>query len=156
MSNQAKAQRAPISASAGVTPPRARILVADDDPEMQALLQLMLKWDGFEVLEAPNSEEMLERTLDSDPALILLDVMLPGVDGFEVLRRLKSDPRTCAVPVIFVSARSDQQARRQGLALGAADYLEKPISLRSLISSVRAAIQRRAVTELFNSALSRA
>jgi DNA-binding response OmpR family regulator len=131
----------------------ARILVADDDPDLRLYLKLALQREGYEVIEANDGEQAIARAMDSAPALILLDVMMPNVDGFDACRRLKSDIRTKSVPVIFISARIDGQSRSDGLRLGAEAYLSKPINPRDLSERVRMAIQRRSVNHLFDSAL---
>jgi len=129
------------------------ILVADDDPELRQYLRLALQRDGYEVIEAADGEQAFTRAVDSLPSLILLDVMMPDLDGFATCRQLKSDTRTNAVPVIFISARTDAQSRVEGLKLGAADYLNKPIKPADLSQRVRWAIQRRNVNQMFDSVL---
>jgi len=129
-----------------------RILVADDDPELRQILSLILARDGYDVIEAENGEQALERAWDSAPTLILLDVMMPGVDGFDACRRLKNDRRTDSVPVIFISALNDLRSHEEALKLGAEGYLDKPIDPRDLSRRVRTAIQRRGINILFNSA----
>jgi len=128
-----------------------RILVADDDPDLRQYLRLALQRDGYEVIEADDGEQALARAADSAPSLILLDVMMPNLDGFAACRKLKSDTRTQAVPIIFISARTDLQSRDEGLRLGAADYLGKPINPRYLSERVRIAMQRRSINVLFDS-----
>ncbi len=129
-----------------------RILVADDDPELRQYLRMALQRDGYEVIEAADGAQTLARAVDSVPSVILLDVMMPDLDGFATCRQLKSDARTKAVPVIFISARTDTQSRVEGLKLGAADYLSKPIRPIDLSQRVRWAIQQRSVNELFDAA----
>ena len=129
-----------------------RILVADDDPELRQILSLILSRDGYDVIEAENGEQALERAWDSAPSLILLDIMMPGVDGFDACRRLKNDRRTDSVPVIFISALNDLQSHEEALKLGAEGYLDKPIDPRDLSRRVRTAIQRRGINALFNAA----
>ena len=128
------------------------ILVADDDPELRQILALILARDGYDVIEAENGEQALERAWDSSPTLILLDVMMPGVDGFDACRRLKNDRRTDGVPVIFISALNDLHSHEEALRLGAEGYLDKPIDPKDLSRRVRTAIQRRGINILFNSA----
>ena len=120
-----------------------RILIADDDPDLRQLFRLILGRDGYEVIEAANGEEAVARAIDSDLSLILLDVMMPGPDGFDTCRRLKSDSRTDSVPVIFVSAKNDVRSRTEGMQVGAVDYINKPISPRDLIQRVRVVMQQR-------------
>jgi DNA-binding response OmpR family regulator len=132
----------------------ARILVADDDAELRQLLRLILQRDSYDVIEAADGEQTLARALDSTPALILLDVIMPGVNGFDTCRRLKSDGRTHSVPVIFVSALNDTRSRTEGLNAGAEDYMAKPIDPRDLSQRVRSVIQRSRINLLFNGSAS--
>ncbi len=107
---------------------RATILVVDDTPENLTLMNSLLK-DDYKVKVANNGEKALRiAASDSPPNLILLDIMMPGMDGYEVCRQLKSDPRTLNIPVIFLTARSDMEDEKKGLELGAVDYIIKPIS----------------------------
>ena len=107
---------------------KATILVVDDTPENLTLMNSLLK-DDYKVKVANNGEKALRiAASDSPPNLILLDIMMPGMDGYEVCRRLKSDPRTLNIPVIFLTARSDMEDEQKGLGLGAVDYIIKPIS----------------------------
>jgi DNA-binding response OmpR family regulator len=131
----------------------ARILVADDDPDLRQLVRLMLQREGYDVIEAVDGEQALARAADSDPSLILLDILMPGgMDGFDACRRLKSDGRTRTVPVIFITALNDLRNHEEGLKLGADAYLVKPIDPSDLSRRVRSAIQRRAIRLLFDSA----
>lgn len=130
------------------------ILVADDDPDLRHYLRLTLQREGYEIIEADNGEQAIAHAIDFVPALILLDVVMPGLDGFATYRRLKSDARTHAVPVVFISARSDLRSRDEGLRLGAEDYLGKPLNPQHLSERVRLILQRRSINALFNSARS--
>jgi putative two-component system response regulator len=121
---------------------RSRVLIADDDPELRLLLRLMLARDGYDVIEAETGEQVLQRAIDSSPALILLDIMMPGINGFETCRQLKSDGRSSRVPVIFVTALGDRQSREQGLAAGADDYVVKPIDPKELRRRIQAFVQQ--------------
>ena len=120
-----------------------RILIADDDDDLRLLLRLMLSREGFEVIEAANGTEALARAYDSHPTLVLLDVMMPDIDGFEVCRQLRSDERTQRLPIVFVSALDDITQRNEMLKLGADDCLRKPIGPRDLIARVRGVMERR-------------
>jgi DNA-binding response OmpR family regulator len=120
-----------------------RILVADDDDGLRQLLRLILVREGFEVFEAASGEQALALAVTVDPALILLDVMMPGLDGYDVCRRLKSDQRTGDVPVVFVSAAEDVPRRNELQKLGAAACIQKPIGPRDLVARIRAVMNHR-------------
>lgn len=102
-----------------------RILVVDDERRMVGFIRLNLEQDGFEVVEAYNGTEALERLRDSLPDLILLDVMMPDIDGFEVLRTIRE---VSQVPVIMLTAKGRRMIKVKGLELGADDYITKPFS----------------------------
>ncbi|MFN2542941.1 MAG: response regulator transcription factor [Actinomycetota bacterium] len=121
-----------------------RILVADDDPVIVRLLQVNFRLEGYEVETAAHGEEAVQKAHDVQPALILLDVMMPGVDGWEVCRRLKDDPMTSAIPVIFLSARAQDEDRRRGLELGVVDYVTKPFDPGELVALVGRCLQGEA------------
>jgi two-component system KDP operon response regulator KdpE len=116
-----------------------RILVVDDERRMVGFIRLNLEQDGFEVVEAFNGTEALERLRDSLPDLILLDVMMPDIDGFEVLRTIRE---VSQVPVIMLTAKGEEDDKVKGLELGADDYVTKPFSPRELVSRVRAVLRR--------------
>jgi DNA-binding response OmpR family regulator len=122
---------------------KPRILVADDDDGLRQLLRLILSREGFEVFEAASGEQALALAAAVDPAVILLDVMMPGLDGYDVCRRLKSDQRTGDVPVVFVSAAEDVGRRNDMQKLGAAACIQKPIGPRDLVARIRAVMNRR-------------
>ena len=116
---------------------KTRVLVADDDEGLRLLYRLILQRAGFEVIEAANGEQTLARALDSAPALILLDIMMPGMNGFEVCQRLKSDERTGRVPVILVSAMEDVPRLNETLKAGADACIKKPIGARELVARLQ-------------------
>ncbi len=118
------------------------ILVADDDRDIAELVKYSLEKDGFSVLTARNGAEALDRAAEM-PDLILLDVMMPEPNGWEVVRRLRSDARTAAIPVIFLTAKSSEVDEVMGLELGADDYLVKPISVPKLLARVRSVLRKR-------------
>jgi DNA-binding response OmpR family regulator len=122
---------------------KQRILVADDDEGLRQLLRLILAREGFEVFEAANGEQALALAVAVNPAVILLDVMMPGLDGYDVCRRLKSDRRTGDVPVVFVSAAEDVVRRNEMQKLGAAACIQKPIGPRELVARITAVMNRR-------------
>ncbi len=115
---------------------KATVLVVDDLPENIDLLAGVLR-DRYRVLAATGGRDAIEVSQRQIPDLILLDVMMPDMDGHEVCRRLKSDPRTRAIPVLFVTAMAEQHDEEAGLALGAVDYLHKPVNAAILLQRVR-------------------
>lgn len=118
-----------------------RILVVDDEKRMVTFIRLNLEHDGFEVIEAFNGTQAINSLRESLPDLILLDVMMPDLDGFDVLRLVRE---TSAVPVIMLTAKGDENDKVRGLELGADDYITKPFSTRELVSRVRAVLRRGA------------
>ncbi len=121
-----------------------RILVVDDERRMVGFIRLNLEQDGFEVIEAFNGSEALDRLRDSLPDLILLDVMMPDIDGFVVLRTIREISQ---VPVIMLTAKSEENDKVKGLELGADDYVTKPFSPRELVSRVKAVLRRGSTFE---------
>lgn len=116
---------------------KSKILVVDDTLASLKLLSDLLKAEGYEVRSAINGELAIESAIGNPPDLVLLDVLMPGMDGFEVCRRLKAHPATRIVPVIFVSALSDTDEKVQGFGLGAVDFVTKPYQREELLSRVR-------------------
>lgn len=116
-----------------------RILLIDDDHELGELIMEYLSAQGIRVESAPNGELGIERALSGDHVLVVLDVMLPGIDGFEVLRRIRAQSR---IPVLMLTARGEDVDRIIGLELGADDYLPKPFNPRELSARVRAILRR--------------
>jgi two-component system phosphate regulon response regulator PhoB len=123
------------------------ILVVDDEPDLRELIEVNLKKDGYKVVTAGSGEEALTLASTELPALIVLDLMLPGVDGFEVCRRLKAQEMTSATPVIMLTALTEEPDVVAGLELGAVDYITKPFSPRILRARVKAAIRRQVEPE---------
>ncbi len=122
---------------------REKILVVEDETDILELIDYKLSQEGFQVLQASDGETGLEQARLSDPDLVLLDIMLPGLDGLEVCRRLKRDPVTETIPIIIVSAKGEESDVVTGLELGADDYLVKPFSPRELAARSRAVLRRR-------------
>lgn len=121
----------------------ARILVVDDEEDICAILKFNLSKEGYEVVTANSAEEAL--TLDiASFNLLLLDVMMGGMSGFELTGKLKTDPKTAGVPVIFITARDTEDDAVEGLDLGADDYISKPFSIREVVSRVKAVLRRTA------------
>lgn len=124
------------------SPVRQRILVVDDEPEAIELLEFNLKQAGFDVMSAVDGAEALKKAHASVPDLIILDLMLPEVDGLEVCKLLRRDPKTSAVPIIMLTAKAAEIDRVLGLELGADDYVTKPFSPRELVLRVKKLLQR--------------
>jgi two-component system KDP operon response regulator KdpE len=118
---------------------RRRILVVDDEERMVRFIRLNLEHDGFQVSEAFNGKQAVQRLRDVNPDLILLDVMMPDLDGFEVLEMVREISN---VPVIMLTAKGEEDDRVRGLEKGADDYVTKPFSPRELVSRVRAVLRR--------------
>jgi DNA-binding response OmpR family regulator len=114
-----------------------RIFVVDDEPDVTDLLRTILEVDGFTVESATDGREALARVLADPPHLLVLDLMMPDLDGFELLKLLRLDPRGTAVPVLVVSARSGRQHLIESLQRGANAYVCKPFSPRELMRQVR-------------------
>ncbi len=119
-----------------------RVLVVDDEARIRALVRAYLENDGFEVAEAGDAESALQAERDWHPDLVVLDVMLPGTDGIEALRQLRT--RT-DLPVILLTARSEEVDKLIGLSVGADDYLTKPFSPRELVARVKTVLRRGSV-----------
>ncbi|MBP7693463.1 MAG: response regulator transcription factor [Anaerolineales bacterium] len=118
---------------------RYRILVVDDEPRMIRFIRMNLEHDGFDVVEAADGLAALKQVRDTLPDLVLLDVSMPELDGFETLRLLREMSQ---IPVIILTARAEEDDRVRGLELGADDYVTKPFSPRELVSRVRAVLRR--------------
>jgi two-component system response regulator CpxR len=118
-----------------------RLLVVDDDRELCQLVTRYLAREGFDISWASGGEAGVERALSGDFSLIMLDVMMPGMDGFDVLRRIRKQSRT---PVLMLTAKGDTQDRIRGLEMGADDYLPKPFDPAELVARIRAILRRSA------------
>jgi DNA-binding response OmpR family regulator len=120
----------------------ARILVAEDDPDIAQLLAHYLQRAGFEAELVSSGRDVLPRLRKAPPDLLLLDIMLPELDGLEVCRAVRSEPATAAIPIIIVTARGEETDRIVGLELGADDYITKPFSPNEVIARIRALLRR--------------
>ncbi len=118
---------------------KQRILLVDDDPNISHLVRLYLEKEGFDVTEAARGDEALEAFRRETPALVLLDVMLPGMDGLQVLKEIR---KTSKVPVIMLTARDETFDKVLGLELGADDYVTKPFETKELVARVKAVLRR--------------
>jgi two-component system alkaline phosphatase synthesis response regulator PhoP len=124
---------------------RFTILVVDDESDMTELVSYSLRRAGYEVVTAGSGQEALDRVHAQRPDLIILDLMLPDIDGFSVCEILRRDPATAAIPIVILSAWSTHDARHLGLELGALDYLTKPFSPKELVERVRKLLNLRPV-----------
>jgi len=115
----------------------AKVLVVDDDQVIQQLLEVNLELEGYDVKRASNGDEALKLVRSFKPDVVLLDVMMPKLDGREVCRRIKGDPTTADVPVIFLSARAQDMDVNSGLELGASAYVTKPFDPVELLETVQ-------------------
>lgn len=120
--------------------PEAKILIVDDEPNIRELLSVSLKFSGFSVATAKNGNEALEVERKFGADLVVLDIMLPDMDGFEVLHHLRE--REYQLPVLFLTAKDDVQDKIQGLTVGGDDYITKPFSLEEVIARIRAVLRR--------------
>ncbi|MBN2489405.1 MAG: response regulator [Planctomycetes bacterium] len=126
---------------------REKILVIEDEPDIQELIQYNLAREGYRVLTAGDGETGLKLARQEAPSLIVLDLMLPGIDGIEVCRRLQADPATRAIAVVIVTAKGEESDLVLGLGVGADDYLTKPFSPRVLVARVRAVLRRGGLSD---------
>lgn len=120
------------------------ILVVDDDPDTVVILARHLQREGFVALQAVSGPECLQLARENPVDVILLDLMMPEMDGFEVCRKLKEDPATAEIPVIMITARDDLDARAEGMRLGVSDFLAKPVFRRQLGNRIRAQLEMAA------------
>jgi two-component system phosphate regulon response regulator PhoB len=120
----------------------AKILLAEDEKQIADMIAFKLTNGGHQVVRAADGEQAMTLAAQSVPDLILLDVMMPGLNGFEVLRRLKQDPTLRTVPVIMVTAKGHERDVLSGLRGGAADYVVKPFSLKELAARVELALRK--------------
>jgi CheY-like chemotaxis protein len=117
-------------------PPAKRILVCDDDPVILRLLQVNLELEGYDVLTAQNGEEALGIATEQKPDLVILDIMMPKLDGYQTAERLKGQDSTKGIPVVFVSAKAQVSDIERGKSYGVADYLTKPFDPSDLLEIV--------------------
>ena len=115
---------------------RPRVLIVDDEPNIVLSLQFLLSREGYEIDIARDGESALEIAARTPPDLVVLDLMLPGLDGYEVCRRLRASPATAATKIVVVTARAREAERVRGLEEGADAYVTKPFSTRDLIATV--------------------
>lgn len=123
------------------------ILVVDDEKDLLDLIEYNLKKEGFNVLKAENGEEGIERAKEYHPDLVLMDIMMPKMDGMEAVEKMRKDDELKSIPIIFLTARSDEKTEVEGLNKGGDDYITKPISTTKLISRIKAVLRRFDETE---------
>lgn len=119
-----------------------KILIVDDESSIRDMLRVALEMAEYQVLEAGNAQEALGLIVDEKPDLILLDWMMPGTNGIELARRLKRDEVTAEIPIIMLTAKSEEDNKIQGLEVGADDYITKPFSPRELVARLKAVLRR--------------
>lgn len=123
--------------------PKPRILVVDDEPDLVMVLKIGLETEGYDVLTASDGEQGLALARQSMPDLLVLDLMLPRMDGYKVCRALKFDERYKKIPIFILSARSGETDRRLALELGADEFHSKPYNMRELVGRIRTRIDAR-------------
>ncbi len=123
--------------------PGQRILVVDDEADLRELVTHSLKKENYRVITAPDGETALDLAMEKRPDLIVLDLMLPGMDGIEVCRRLRQDDAMSDIPIVMLTAKAEETDEIIGLGVGADDYITKPFSPRILVARVNAALRRR-------------
>jgi len=117
------------------------VLIVDDSPTTLDLMSAMLRAEGLAVRTADSGQLALAAIAAHPPALVLLDIRMPGIDGFEVCRRLKADPKTRNIPVIFISAANEVEERVEGFRLGAVDYIAKPVQREECLARIKAHLE---------------
>jgi two-component system alkaline phosphatase synthesis response regulator PhoP len=125
-----------------------KILVVDDEQDILELIRHALNKEGFEVFVCANGQQAVEKTKKINPDLILMDVIMPIMDGMEACRQIKDAPETSNIPVIFLTARSEEFAELAGFEAGADDYISKPIRARVLISRIKAILRRQSPSQV--------
>jgi PAS domain S-box-containing protein len=128
----------------------ARVLIVDDELHNRRVLEVMLGQEGFDLVTASGGEEALARVAEHPPDLILLDIMMPGMDGYRVVSRLKGDAASRNIPIIVITALDDREARMRGLSAGAEDFLTKPVDRAELYMRVRNLLRLKAYADHFD------
>ncbi len=118
------------------------ILIVDDNSRLLAGMKMRLEMDGYQVLLASDGKEALDILRSITPHLVIADVMMPRINGWELFDRLRNDPRLCSIPFVFVTARTDDESIQRGKGLGAEDYLTKPFKVEELEAVVRGKLLR--------------
>ena len=123
--------------------PRARVLIVDDERLNVQLLEVMLEPEGYELVTAESGEAALEAVAHHPPDLMVLDIMMPGMTGYQVATRIKEDPATRHIPIVMLSALDDRNSRAHGLSAGAEAFLTKPVNRAALCQQVKALLSAR-------------
>jgi CheY-like chemotaxis protein len=129
-----------VNPNPGIGNPPARILIVDDDHDSREILQVVLGHEGYVTVTAASGEEALASVVQQPPELILLDARMPGMDGYDVLAKLKTDPATASIPVIMVTGMTDDAAKLRALRVGAKDVIAKPVSRAHVLARVESAL----------------
>ena len=127
---------------------REKILIVDDEKDIVKMLSYNLKKEGYRIVDARDGEDALDLALREHPDLILLDLMLPGIDGLEVCKQLKKEAKTSRIPIIMLTAKTQETDKIVGLELGADDYVSKPFSPKELIARIKAVLRRSLEKEI--------
>ncbi len=135
--------RQPSARNPAATPPtRKKVLIVDDEKDIVDLVAYNLGRNGYDTLTASDGNDALDSASKNSPDLIILDLMLPGIDGMEVARRLKSDAKTASIPIVMLTAKGEETDVVVGLTLGADDYVTKPFSMKVLLARVSSVLRR--------------
>ena len=126
---------------------RSKVLIIEDEPDLVEVVSYNLKREGFQVISAGRGDDGLNMIRNLSPSLVILDLMLPGIDGLSICQHIKSDPLTRDIPIIIVSAKGEESDVVIGLGLGADDYLAKPFGPRELLARVKAVLRRGSIRE---------
>jgi len=132
----------PPAPSRGTPPPTYKILIVEDEPDLLDAVSHALRKENMRPLRATDGETGLRLAREEAPDLVLLDLMLPGVDGLEVCRRLRSEPATARIPIVMLTAKAEETDAVIGLGVGADDYVKKPFGLKELVARIRAVLRR--------------
>jgi two-component system, OmpR family, alkaline phosphatase synthesis response regulator PhoP len=118
------------------------VLIVEDEKDIIRMLEYNLKKEGFKTISVNDGEDAIDSSISRSPDLIILDLMLPGIDGLEVCKTIKSNSKTASIPIIMLTAKSQESDKVVGLELGADDYITKPFSPRELIARIKAVLRR--------------
>ncbi len=123
------------------------VMIVDDEPNFVEVLENKVEKEGYEVTKAYSGEECLERINEAPPDMILLDVMMPGIDGFEVCKRIKDEPKTKGIPVIMLSVKGEEKDVLKGSHMGALDYFPKPFNFNALVGKIDSILETKKTEE---------